>query len=92
MSNTDVSSFKRPINEVYPKRNDLDSTTRSTSGAYDQRGGVSSMSSGKDHRFNDSVDNRGGSSSFGRNRVDDRDVRYVGRFLLLFKKKKKLKF
>jgi len=63
------------LNDGYPKR-DLDTTSRSTTGGYEPRGGVSSIQSGKDHRFNDSNDNRGGgSSSFGRNRVDDRDVR-----------------
>lgn len=87
--NSDVSSFKRPLNDVYPKRNDLDTSSRSTSGAgggggYEPRGGVSTLQTGKDHRFNDAVDNRGsggggggGSTSFGRNRVDDRDVRLV---------------
>lgn len=63
-------SFKRQMND-YPKR-DLD-PPRSGTGGYDQRGAPSMGSSGKDHRFNDSVDNRGG--GFGRNRVDDRDTR-----------------
>lgn len=73
MGNSDVSSFKRPLNDGYPKR-EMDPPSRSASG-YEQRGGVSSIgSSGKDHRFNDSVDNR---ANFGRNRVDDRDTRFV---------------
>lgn len=70
----DVPSFKRPIDD-YPKRSsNIDPPSRSggSSGAYDR--GVPSMnSSGKDHRFSDSVDSRGG--SYGRSRVDERDSR-----------------
>lgn len=59
LGNTDVTSFKRPINDGYKRSNDIDPPSRSGSGGYDQRGVVSSMgSSAKDNRFNDSVDNR----------------------------------
>lgn len=72
----DVPSFKRPPVDDYPKRSSqLDAPPRGGSGSassgYDR--GISSMnSSGKDHRFTDSVD-RGG--SYGRSRVDERDSR-----------------
>lgn len=66
MGNSDVSSFKRPINDGYKRSNDIEPPSRSGgggggsgSGGYDQRSVVSSMgSSTKDNRFNDSVDNR----------------------------------
>lgn len=59
LGNSDVSSFKRPINDGYKRSNDIDPPSRTGSGGYDQRGVVSSMgSSAKDNRFNDSVDNR----------------------------------
>lgn len=60
MGNSDVSSFKRPINDGYKRSNDIEPPSRSGgSGGYDQRGIVSSMgSSTKDNRFNDPVDNR----------------------------------
>lgn len=67
LGNSDVSSFKRPINDGYKRSNDIEPPSRSGggggggggSGGYDQRGVVSSMgSSTKDNRFNDSVDNR----------------------------------
>lgn len=69
---SEISTFKRPLNE-YPKR---DHDVPSRSSGYDGPRGISSInSSSKDHRFNDSVDSR--STSFGRNRTDDRDSRYV---------------
>lgn len=59
LGNSDVSSFKRPINDSYKRSNEIDPPSRSGTGGYDQRGVVSSMgSSTKDNRFNDSVDNR----------------------------------
>lgn len=67
LGNSDT--FKRPMND-YPKR-DLDAP-RSSGGGYEPRG-APPLSAGKDHRFNDPVDTRGG--SFGRSRVDDRDTR-----------------
>lgn len=70
---SDVSSFKRPIDD-YPKRSsNIEPPSRSGSSAYDQRG-IPSLSSGKDHRFSDSMDSRSG--SYGRSsRIDERDSR-----------------
>lgn len=59
LGNSDVSSFKRPINDGYKRSNEIEPPSRSGSGGYDQRGVISSLgSSSKDNRFNDSVDNR----------------------------------
>lgn len=56
--NSDVSSFKRPI-DSYKRSNDIEPPSRSGgSGGYDQRVVSSLGSSTKDNRFNDSVDNR----------------------------------
>lgn len=77
-TSADVSSFKRPLND-YPKRgSDLELPSRSSgsNSGYDQRG-APSLSSTKDHRFNDSLDSRSSGSNFGRSRVDERDLRFV---------------
>lgn len=76
-SGADVPSFKRPLND-YPKRgSDLELPSRSSgSNSYDQRG-APSLSSTKDHRFNDSLDSRTSAGNFGRSRVDERDLRCV---------------
>lgn len=59
IGNSEVSSFKRPINDGYKRSNDIEPPSRSASGGYDQRGVVPSLgSSTKDTRFNESVDNR----------------------------------
>lgn len=59
IGSSDVSSFKRPINDNYKRSNDIEPPSRSGgSGGYDQRVVSSIGSSAKDNRFNDSVDNR----------------------------------
>lgn len=59
IGSSDVSSFKRPINDSYKRSNDIEPPSRSGgSGGYDQRVVSSLGSSTKDNRFNDSVDNR----------------------------------
>ena len=65
IGSSDVSSFKRPLNDSYKRSNDIEPPSRSGgggggggSGGYDQRVVSSLGSSTKDNRFNDSVDNR----------------------------------
>lgn len=60
ISSSDVSSFKRPINESYKRSNDIEPPSRSggSGGGYDQRVVSSLGSSTKDNRFNESIDNR----------------------------------
>lgn len=66
IGSSDVSSFKRPINDSYKRSNDIEPPSRSSGGSggggsgggYDQRVVSSLGSSTKDNRFNDPVDNR----------------------------------